>query len=129
MVPDSLRDRWGGSAWRWWALVAGALLALATVAVGRLLAALIGGGRWDLVLLALLVELFALGVAGSGMLDGLAGRAIAGGMSRQPLLERRRGNPTRTLADQERLDRRTIRSALIAVPVGVAFVVVLVGLS
>ena len=127
MVPDSIRRRWEGSHWRWWAFAAGvALVGLALLLAS--IVSLVRDGEWEpLVLLGLMAELLALGIAGSGMLDGLAGRPIAGGMARQPLPDERGNRPLAPSADQEHRDRKTIRSGLAALPVFVTFVVLLFG--
>lgn len=121
MVPDAFKDRWDGPAWRWWALGAGVALAVVTGLFGVVLAAGIGGDERSLTLLGLLVELSVAGLAGSGMLEGLSSRAIAGGMARQPLPERRK--PVRQISETDRLrrDRVTLRAGLIALPLLITF--------
>jgi hypothetical protein len=125
MVPDGIKDRWEGPAWRWWALGCGVVLTTSTAAAAMLVAALSGGDARSLTLLGLLIELLAIGISGSGMLDGLSGRAIAGGMARQPLPERRLRSTSRPATDQARRDRHTIRAGILAVPLLVVFLVLL----
>jgi hypothetical protein len=125
MVPDSLRDRWDGNRWSWWALMAGGLLVLLALVAGLTASLVLPGGWSSLVLSGLLVELIAIGVVGSGMLTGLASRAIAGGMARQPLPEQRRGAHDLTEHERTRRDRRTLRAGVMALPILAAFVILL----
>lgn len=125
---ERLRAGWGGPAWRWWSLAAGVLL-LALTALGVLLLDALGGvDRVALLTVLLIGELVLAGLAGSGMLDGLAHRAIAGGMARQPQPEPLASPRPRELDahDRHRRDRRTIRSALIALPLLAAVVLLLI---
>lgn len=121
MVPDAIKDRWSGPAWRWWSLGGGLLLAALTSVIAGAIAAISGGDARAFALLGLLAELSVVGAVGSGMFEGLAARAIAGGMARQPLPERRK--PDRTLSDADRLrrDRLTLRAGLIALPLLAVF--------
>ena len=127
MLPDVFKDRWEGPAWRWWALAVGLALALGTALLGSLVALVIDGDVRSLILLGLLVALLVAGVVGSGMLEGLSGRAIAGGMARQPLPERRPTGRKLSDADQLRRDRTTLRAGLVALPLFVAFLGLLIG--
>jgi hypothetical protein len=68
-----------------------------------------------------------LSVTGSGMLDGLAGRAVAGGLARQPAEDVRGQRKPPSDADRARRDRRTIRAGLVVLPLFVTFVALLVG--
>ncbi len=127
-MPDSIRKRWEGHRWRWWALAAGAVLVGITLLIAGAIS-LVREGEWaSLALLGLTLELALLGVIGSGMLDGLSGRAIAGGMARQPLPDSRMARPTGAApgeAEQRRRDRKTIRAGLIALPVFITFLILL----
>jgi hypothetical protein len=125
MVPDSLHDRWDGSSWRWWAFLAGVMLALLAVVAGLAASLALSGTRSSLVLAALLVELFVIGLAGSGVLTGVTSRVLGSGIARQPLPKV--PPPARELADHERArqDRRTLRAGLMTMPVLVAFVTLL----
>ena len=127
-MPDSIRDRWDGHHWRWWALAAGMVLVGMTFLVATAISLVREGERTSLALLGLALELVVLGVTGSGMLDGLSGRAIAGGMARQPLPDFRMTRPTSAEpgeAEQRRRDRKIIRAGLAALPVFVTFLILL----
>lgn len=126
-VPESFRDRWEGPAWRWWSLLAGVVLAALAAVLGGVISLVSGRALAPLVMIALLVELLVLSGRGSGMLEGRAGRAIAGGMARQPLPERRRRGQNLSEAERQRRDRSTIRSGLLALPVLAAFLTLLFG--
>jgi hypothetical protein len=121
MVPDAIKDQWSGPAWRWWALGGGLLLAVLTSAVAGAIAAITDGDARSLTLLGLLAELCIAGAVGSGMFEGLTARAIAGGMARQPLPERRKADRTLSDADRLRRDRLTLRAGLIALPLLAVF--------
>jgi hypothetical protein len=126
-VPDSIRDRWDGPHWRRWALASGLILTAVGTAVAAGLATLFDQDAPALIQLVLLIELVTLSVIGSGMFDGLASRAIAGGLARQPAEDNRAARPAPTDADRARRDRRTIRSGLAALPIFVTFSALLFG--
>jgi len=125
MVPETIKDRWDGPYWRWWALGGGVALTGITAIAAIVIAALIGGDGRSLALLALIVELFGTGLLGSGMLEGLSGRAIAGGMARQPLPEQRKRARPISESDRAHRDRITIRASLIALPLLITFLLLL----
>lgn len=125
MVPDSFHERWDGQHWRWWALLAGIALTALAIAIAAVLATLFGQNTAPLAFLFVTLILFTLSIVGSGMFDGLASRAISGGLARQPTADTRSQRPIPNDAERARRDRRTIRCGLIALPVFVAFLVLL----
>lgn len=127
MVPDAIKDQWDGPAWRWWALGSGIALVAVTIGASGALAAIVGGDARSLAMLGLLIELFVAGMIGSGMLEGLSSRAIAGGMARQPLPDQRSSGRTRPLSEPDRLrrDRITLRAGMLALPPLLTFLALL----
>lgn len=122
MVPDSFHDRWDGPHWRWWSLVAGIALSALAVAVAVVFAELLEENAKPLAFLFVTVIVLLLSIIGSGMFDGLAGRAISGGLARQPAKDVRAERPAPNETEQARRDRRTIRCGLAALPALVVFV-------
>lgn len=127
MLPDSFHERWDGPHWRWWALLAGVALTVIALGLAVAISTTIGGNTAPLAFLFVTLILFALSMIGSGMFDGLAGRAISGGLARQPSPDNRADRPLLSDNDRARRDRRTIRSGLIALPVFAAFLTLLLG--
>ncbi|MGH9174558.1 MAG: hypothetical protein ACRD1H_09375 [Vicinamibacterales bacterium] len=121
MVPDALRERWDGRYWRRWTLLAGGVLTAISAALATGVAAILGEERTPLVLLVLMLELAAISALGSGMFDGLAGRAIAGGLARQPAEDQRGRRSRLSDSDRARRDRRTIRAGVLALPLLMTF--------
>ena len=121
MVPDSFHDRWDGRHWRWWALLSGVALVALALGLAAVISAVIDEDTAPLAFLFITAILFVFSLIGSGMLDGLAGRAIAGGLSRQPAEDDRADRPAPSDADRARRDRRTIRCGLAALPAFVTF--------
>ena len=127
MLPDSFHERWDGRHWRWWALLAGAALTAIALGLAVAISTTIGGNTAPLAFLFVTLILFVLSMIGSGMFDGLAGRAISGGLARQPTEDTRAERQPLNDTDRAHRDRRTIRSGLIALPVFVAFLALLLG--
>jgi hypothetical protein len=125
MVPESFHDRWDGRHWRWWALLAGGALTVAALALAAILATILDQDIAPLAFLFVTIILFSFSIVGSGMFDGLSGRAISGGLARQPTEENRAAQPAPDDADRARRDRRSIRSGLAALPSLVAFLTLL----
>ncbi|HEX5165656.1 MAG TPA: hypothetical protein VFV93_09695 [Thermomicrobiales bacterium] len=127
MVPDSFHDRWNGRHWRWWALLAGVALTGLALALAAGLSAVREEDTAPLAFVIITLILFTISIAGSGMFDGLAARAISGGLARQPAPDARanRSSPSESESDRARRDRRTIRCGLAALPLAVTFLVLL----
>lgn len=126
-MPDSFHDRWDGPFWRWWALLAGVVLTAAVIGLAAAISAVLGEDTAPLAFLFVTLILFALSMVGSGMFDGLAARAISGGLARQPTEDTRAERQPPSDADRARRDRRTIRSGLMALPAFAAFLALLLG--
>ena len=84
MVPESFHDRWDGRHWRWWALLAGSILTAVALASAAILATIFDQNTAPLAFLFVTVILFVFSIVGSGMFDGLTGRAISGGRVLRP---------------------------------------------
>jgi hypothetical protein len=125
LVPESFHDRWDGRHWRRWALLAGTVLTVLALALAAILATILDQDIAPLAFLFVTIILFGFSIVGSGMFDGLSGRAISGGLSRQPTEENRSAQPAPDDADRARRDRRSIRSGLAALPSLVAFLTLL----
>ena len=129
VIPPSVRERWIGPRWRWWALLAGVALSAACLLLGALIAALFGADAPSLMLLLLMLALVVVALVGAGLLERLNSRMITGqGLERQPLPEQRRRPPMpgarvvmEKSAEQERRDRTTIRAGLMVLPLLAAF--------
>ena len=129
MNLEALRERWTGSRWRWWALLAGIALTGACLLLGWLLGEAFGADAPSLMLLCLMLALVVVALVGAGLLERLSSRMIVGqGLERQPLPEdakpRKPGDPRVTFtktAEQERRDRTTIRAGLMVLPLIIAF--------
>jgi hypothetical protein len=133
MNLETLRERWTGPRWRWWALLAGIALTGVCLGVGWLLGVAFGADAPSLMLLCLMLALVAVALVGAGLLERLSSRMIVGqGLERQPLPDDAKPRPpgaprvviTKT-AEQERRDRTTIRAGLMELPLLVAFFVLL----
>lgn len=160
-MPVEFREKWDGPHWRWWSLLAGVALLLVTIAIGALLALVLGQDIIAFILLLLIAEVLGISAVGSGLLDSATRTMNRGGMAREGADVRSRrprtareawtGDPediirSRTgrrrmrddeddedengedrvrTREQEEEDRRTIRSALVVLPVFVAFIVLL----
>lgn len=125
MVPDSFQNRWDGRYWRWWALLVGVGLTALALAIAAAISTLLNQDTAPLAFLFITLILFVLSIVGSGMFDGLASRAISGGLARQPTPDTRANRPVPSEPDRTRRDRRTIRCGLVALPVFVAFLALL----
>lgn len=125
MVPESFHDRWDGRHWRWWALLAGITLTASALALAAILATILDQDIAPLAFLFVTIILFVFSIAGSGMFDGLSGRAISGGLARQPAEDRRAERPIPDETARARRDRRTIRCGLAALPALVVFLTLL----
>ena len=125
MVPESFHDRWDGRHWRWWALLTGTILTALALALAATIAAILDQNTAPLAFLFVTVILFSFSLVGSGMFDGLASRAISGGLARQPTVDTRADRPSPDDADRARRDRRTIRCGLAALPSLTAFLALL----
>lgn len=125
MVPDSFHDRWDGPRWRWWALLAGVALTALALALAAAISAILDQNTAPLAFLFVTLILFSFSIVGSGMFDGLASRAISGGLSRQPTADTRALRPSPGDADRARRDRRTIRCGLAALPAFITFLALL----
>jgi hypothetical protein len=121
MVPESFHDRWDGRHWRWWALLAGAILTALALGFAALIAAITDQDTAPLAFLFVTIILFSFSLIGSGMFDGLSSRAISGGLARQPAEDSRPGRKTPDDTDRRRRDRRTIRCGLAALAPFAAF--------
>jgi|GEM_PF-4511764 len=121
MVPESFHDHWDGRHWRWWALLSGVLLTTFALGLAAILASILNEDTVPLAFLFVTVILFGFSLVGSGMFDGLSGRAISGGLSRQPAEDKRAERKAPDNTDRARRDRRTIRCGLAALPVFAAF--------
>ncbi|RIK36898.1 MAG: hypothetical protein DCC58_18725 [Chloroflexi bacterium] len=125
---DAWLTRWRGTAWRWWSLLAGALLAGISAALASALAMLLGRDIVSLVLLVLGLESIAIALVGAGLLERLSGRMISGGLARTHPSDTVQNGPAAgrmTDADRERRDRLTIRCALVVAPIFGTFLVLL----
>ena len=125
MVPESFHDNWDGRHWRWWALLAGVVLTALALALAAVLATIFDQNTAPLAFLFVTVVLFSFSMIGSGMFDGLASRAVSGGLSRQPAEDTRANRPTPDDIDRARRDRRTIRCGLAALPSFIVFLALL----
>jgi membrane glycosyltransferase len=133
MNLETLRERWTGPRWRWWALLAGVALTGVCLLLGWLLGVAFGADAPSLMLLCLMLALVVVALVGAGLLERLSSRMIVGqGLERQPLPDdaqpRLSGAPRVVIAktaEQERRDRTTIRAGLMELPLLVAFFVLL----
>lgn len=125
MVPDSFHDRWDGPHWRWWSLLAGIAASGLTLAIAAAVSAVLAESTRPLAFLFMTVLLLGISTVGSGMFDGLAARAISGGLARQPADDERAQRPVPSEEDRDRRDRRTVRCGLAALPALAAFVALL----
>jgi hypothetical protein len=126
MVPQPILNRWDGAHWALWTLLAGCLLALATLASAALVALLFDQDVTAFMMLLLMGELLVLSTFGSGLLDGMSRRMSRGGLARETadLDERFANDPAykeRTEAEQRRRDRRTVRAGLLTLPLLLTF--------
>ncbi len=130
MIPAKMRQRWNSPRWRWWALAGGAGLVLLTTALAFLSSVLLGQPADALLAIGLLAELLVLGMMGSGMLDTTSRRMSRGGLARETAtLDTDNTAREQSLAEKERdreaRDRRTIRCAIMLLPVLLAFIYLL----
>jgi hypothetical protein len=125
MVPESFHDRWDGRHWRWWALLAGAVLTAVAVVLAAALATILDQNTAPLAFLFVTIILFSFSLVGSGMFDGLASRSISGGLARQPTKDTRADRKDPDDTERARRDRRTIRCGLAALSPFVAFLTLL----
>jgi len=125
MVPESFHDHWDGRHWRWWALLAGIVLTALALALAVTLATIFDQNTAPLAFLFVTLVLFSFSLIGSGMFDGLASRAVSGGLARQPTEDTRAKRPNPDDADRARRDRRTIRCGLAALPSLITFLTLL----
>ncbi len=125
MVPESFHDIWEGRHWRWLALLAGVVLTAIALVLAVALAAIFDQNTAPLAFLLVTIVLFSFSMIGSGMFDGLASRAVSGGLARQPTQDTRDNRPSPDDADRARRDRRTIRCGLGALPSFLVFLALL----
>lgn len=125
----ALYDRWEGPRWALWSLLFGAVAVLLTAAVLIPLALLIGHDPRALTTFGLMIELFALSLVGSGMLDSLSQKMAKGGLTREAAdLDKRLSKEERERQEdeeKERKDRRTMRAGATVAPIFVAFLTML----
>jgi hypothetical protein len=124
---------WRGPRWRWWALLAGLALTGACLLGGLLCAELFGMSASALMLLWVLLALLVTGAIGAGLFDRFS-EAQPSSPPRRPTLAARMAPQTPEelvphvkTADEERRDRTTIRAGIIALPLVIAFFVLLLG--
>lgn len=122
-----MRERWDGRHWRWWALAGGIGIVMLTLALATLASLILDQAIAALLALGLLAELLILSMVGSGMLSATSRRMSRGGLARETAtLDVDYAAREQGTAEKERnraaRDRRTIRVALILLPVLLALV-------
>lgn len=125
-MPPLILKGWDGTYWQFWTLLAGCLLTIASLALGSLIAALLGQDARALMMLLLLAELLIFSVAGSGLLDSMSRRMSRGGLARETAdLDALLANDSRQAELEEveraRRDRRTVRAGLLTLPLLLTF--------
>lgn len=130
MTTEDLREHWNGPHWRWWALAGGVGLVLLTAALAYLASIVLEQSTSTLLAPGLLAELLVLSMMGSGVLNATSRRMSRGGLARETAtLDVDHGAREPSTADKERdreaRDRSTIRSAIMLLPVLLAFIYLL----
>ncbi|MBA2454087.1 MAG: hypothetical protein H0V47_13010 [Chloroflexia bacterium] len=125
-----MRERWDGPHWRWWALTGGIGMVVLTFVLVTLASTVLDQSIAALLTLVLLAELLILSMMGSGMLSATSRRMSRGGLARETAtLDVDYAARARSTFEKERdrdaRDRRTIRYAIMLLPVLVACVYLL----
>jgi hypothetical protein len=130
MMTGNMRERWDGLHWRWWALAGGIGMVVLTFVLVTLASTVLDQSIAALLTLVLLAELLILSMMGSGMLSATSRRMSRGGLARETAtLDVDYAARARSTFEKERdrdaRDRRTIRYAIMLLPVLVACVYLL----
>ncbi len=125
-VIERARAYWNGSHWKWWSVLAGAALTLVSAVVAVFVGFVISDRPLPLLLLLLLALIFAVSLAGSGLLESVSGTLNRGGLAREStnFVDKIQSEQEKSRTEMENVaarDRRTIRAGLIVLPMILAF--------
>ena len=131
MTTENMRERWDGPHWRWWALAGGSGIVMLTSVLATLASIILDQSIAALLALGLLAELLILSMMGSGMLGATSRRMSRGGLARETATldvdyTAREQSTAEKERDRDARDRRTIRFAVMLLPVLLALVYLLV---
>jgi hypothetical protein len=130
MTTESMRKRWDGPHWRWWALAGGIVIVMLTTILATFASIILDQSIAALLTIGLLAELVILSMMGSGMLSATSRRMSRGGLARETATldvdyTAREQSAAEKERDRDARDRRTIRFAIMLLPVLLAFVYLL----